>query len=157
MSSNICIEEHCVSITRDPTADIIAIMKTETSYSLPLVCLPCTHSFLSFPDSISIPHWPCSILAPPSSMSVPPSCLVPGAAIPPRHPYHQLYCCLPSIWSKGTAVERICMPANIAAWMRNGMGKGKNKHPAPSAPLSQPKKWVGGQLRPYGPKSEESL
>lgn len=59
---------------------------------------------------------------------------------PPRHPYDRLCRCLPSIWSKGTAAERSCVPASIAAWMRNGE---KNKHPAPSAPPARPERWAG--------------
>lgn len=70
----------------------------------------------------------------------------------PRHPYDRLCRCLPSIWSKGTAAERSCVPASIAAWMRNGE-KINIQHHQHHQPVQKDEP-VGGQRRRHGQSLE---
>lgn len=124
MRWNIYRKEHCKH-NRHPTADIMVIMKTETGNS--------PERFLLLPLYPFLPRFPSLHLSgvqvvshtgPSVSWLLSAKHLFHLLALcygqlPIKHPYRQIYCCLPSIWSKSTAVKRICKPANIAAWMRN--------------------------------------
>lgn len=128
---NICIEEHCVSRMRGPTADIITTLKTQTgSYpNLFLLCCLWVALYSSLPFSLwgldCIPYPALILQCPgPSLLNTCSTFLLHArGSYPPRQPYQQLHFCLPSIWSKGTAVEQICEPASVAAWI--GCKKGK--------------------------------
>lgn len=147
---------------RYPTADIMVIMKTETGNSPDRFLLLPLYPFLPLFPSLHlsgvqvVSHAGPSVSWLLSAQHLFHLLALCQGQLPIKHPYRQIYCCLPSIWSKSTAVKRICKPANIAAWMRNRMGQGKiniqhhqNHYPSQKKMVDR---LVGGQLRPHAKK-----